>query len=343
MSKQQRVFFFDVRNTLGAVDRKGHLVQFRPSTGELLKSMQGLEGARLAVITNVPPGVDAIAMLKGAGLDGFFEKVISTQDPEILAAKAEKPQRTMYEFAAKAMGASPADCTYVSENILEVLGAINAGMSGVVKKFPPGGDYMRQNLARGTVTPVASGRLSEAVLEGQHIVGARVVVCAMKIVERLRAGDDPLAPNSALLSGMTRLVWLVNNFIDPYHHRMEEEALLPFAHMRGYPPAKTAWMLEEHDQGRAYFKAMTIALKRVQSGNRNAILEFTNVVDAFAQLYRVHGAREDDEMFKEIGDLLTDEDDAVVCGMIERLGPPDITLHYDMIQGMERDLGVEPK
>lgn len=42
--------------------------------------------------------------------------------------------------------------------------------------------------------------------------------------------------------------------------------------------------------------------------------------------------------FKEIGDLLTDEDDAVMCGMIERLGPPDITLHYNMIQGMENDL-----
>jgi hypothetical protein len=47
------------------------------------------------------------------------------------------------------------------------------------------------------------------------------------------------------------------------------------------------------------------------------------------------------------GDLLKTmkglEDDAVVCGMMERLGPPDITLHYDMIQGMEKDLGVMPQ
>jgi hemerythrin-like domain-containing protein len=342
MSKSH-VFFFDVRNTLGVVDRKGHLVQFRPSTGDLLKTMKGLEGARLAVITNTPPGVDAIDMLKGAGLDGVFEKVISTQDPEVLAAHTEKPKRGMYELAAKAMGVKPEDCTYVSENLQEVLGAINAGMSGVVKKFPPGGDYMRANLERGTVAPTSSGRLSEAVLEGQHIVGKRIVACGMKIVEKLRAGENPLTPNSLLMSAMTRMVWLVNHFIDPYHHRQEEEALLPFAHMRGYPTSKTAWMLEEHEQGRAYFKAMTIALNRIQSGNRNAIPEFANVVDAFTQLYRLHGAREDDEMFKEIGDLLTDEDDAVVSGMMERLGPPDITLHYDMIQGMERDLGVVPQ
>lgn len=336
-----RVFFFDVRNTLGVVDRKGHLVPFRPSATELLQAMKGLEGARLAVITNVPPGVDAAAMLEEADLGGYFEKVISTQDPEILKAKTAKPQRTMYELAAKAMNADLADCTYVSENLLEVLGAINAGMAGIVKKFPPGGDYIRHGLGRGPVSSTASGRLSEAVFEGQHIVGKRIVVCAMKIVEKLRAGDDPLAPNNTLLSGMNRLVWLVNYFIDPYHHRMEEEALLPFAHMRGYPPSKTAWVLEEHDQGRAYFKAMTLALNRIQSGNRDALAEFANIVDAFTQLYRSHGAREDDELFKEIGDLLTDEDDAIVCGLIERLGPPDITLHYEIIQGMEQDLGVK--
>jgi hemerythrin-like domain-containing protein/beta-phosphoglucomutase-like phosphatase (HAD superfamily) len=318
-------------------------VTFRPSALELLKTLKGLEGVRLAVITNVPKGVDAGEMLKGAGLDGYFEKVISTQDPEILTAKAEKPQRAMYELAARAMGVDVGDCTYVSENFIEVLGAIGAGMNGVVKKFPPGGDYMRAKLSRGSVSNTSSGRLAEAVLEGQHMVGKRIVVASMVIVNKLRAGEEPLAPKSPLLSAMTRLVWLVNHFVDPYHHRMEEEVLVSFAHMRGYPPSKTAWILEEHEQGRAYFKAMTIALNRIQGGNKKAIPEFANVVDAFIQLYKAHGAREDDETFKEIGELLTDDDDAVMCGMIERLGPPDITLHYDMIQGMEADLEVQPQ
>jgi hypothetical protein len=65
--RMSHVFLFDVRNTLGVVGRKGHLVQFRPSTGDLLKTMKSLEGARLA--TNTPPGVEAIDMLKGAGLE----------------------------------------------------------------------------------------------------------------------------------------------------------------------------------------------------------------------------------------------------------------------------------
>jgi hemerythrin-like domain-containing protein len=335
---QSRVFFFDIRNTLGVVDRKGHLIRFRPSVDELLKSIKALDGVRLAVITNVPPGVDASLMLRDAGLDGYFERIISTQDPEILAVRAQKPQRAIYELAAKAMNAKPEDCTYVSENLLEVLGAINAGMTGVVKKFPPGGDYMRSSLARGNVSPVSSGRLVEALFEGQHMVGNRIVNAASTIVQRLRANEDPVEIFKALLTAMHRLVWIVNRFIDPYHHRMEEEVLVSFAHMRGYPSSKTAWMLEEHEQGRAYFKAMTIALNRIQAGNKNALLEFANVTDAFVKLYKAHGSREDDDLFKEIGDLLTDEDDAIMCGMIERLAPPDITLHYDMIQAMESDL-----
>lgn len=340
--KNGHVFFFDVRNTLGVVDRRGHLVSFRPSTEELLRAIKDLKGARLAVITNTPIDVDATAMLRAANLDTYFERIISTRDPEVVAAQTSKPHREMYEIAAELMGVTPADCTYISENLLEVLGAINSGMSGVVKKFPPGGDYARLIAERGEVTQTSSGRLAEAMLEGQHMVGKRIVICAMRIVERLRAGDDPMKVNSVLLSAMSRLVWLVNYFVDPYHHRMEEEALLPFAHMRGYPPSKTAWVLEEHEQGRAYFKAMTIALNRIQSGNVNAVPEFANVTDAFTQLYRAHGAKEDDEMFKEIGDLLTAEDDAIICGMIERLGPPDITLHYEMINGMEQDLGIQP-
>src|SRR5687768_12967735 len=127
-NNRDQVIFFDIRNTLGVVDRPGHLVAFRPSAVELLKTLKGLDGIRLAVITNAPGGVSAREMLKNAGLDGFFEKIISTQDPEILAAKTEKPQRAMYELAARAMGADVGDCTYVSENLIEVLGAIGAGM-----------------------------------------------------------------------------------------------------------------------------------------------------------------------------------------------------------------------
>ena len=82
------VFFFDVRNTLGVVTGPGRLARFRPSTDELLRDLKAVEGARLAVITNVPAGVDAKKMLADAGLADLFEQIVSTQDPDVLAARA---------------------------------------------------------------------------------------------------------------------------------------------------------------------------------------------------------------------------------------------------------------
>jgi hemerythrin-like domain-containing protein len=331
------VFLFDVRNTLGVVVGPGRLAPFRPSTDDLLASLQGLEGARLAVLTNTPPGVDAQKMIADAGLAGRFEMVISTQHPEILAARTAKPQRSMYEIAARLLGVAPSDCTYVSENLLEVLGAINAGMAGVLKRFPPGGDYIRQPLKRAETGPTKSGRLSEAVLEGQHAVGGRIVAAARRIAEAARAVPAGSAPPPPL----ARLVWLMNHFVDPYHHRMEEDALFPFALLRGMPPERLDWVLDDHRQGRAYFAALTIALHRCQRGSAVALVEFAAVCEAFVELYDAHGKREDDEVFKEIGDLLTDADDAIVCGLIERMAPPDITLHFEVIDALESDLRPE--
>ena len=119
METKQHVFFFDIRNTLGVVDRQGHLVPFRPSAEALLKIVRDKMGARLGVITNVPHGVDAKQMLKDAGLLDYFEPkgIVSSQDPEVVAAKGEKPGRTIYELAARRMEVSIGDCTYVSENL----------------------------------------------------------------------------------------------------------------------------------------------------------------------------------------------------------------------------------
>ncbi len=342
MQPRQHVFFFDIRNTLGVVDRQGHLVPFRPSAESLLKVVRDKMGARLGVITNVPPGVDASQMLKDAGLLEYFEPngIVSSQDPDVTAAKGEKPNKTIYELAAKRMKVNVEDCTYVSENLPELLGAVNAGMTAGFKKFPPGGDYMRDVLQKGIVSEKSSGRLSEAILEGEHMVGKRIVACSMKISERLRAGESPYDGNPPLLQPMSRLVWLVKHFVDPYHHKMEEEALIPFGLMHGLKHDQVAWVELEHEQGRAYFKAMEIALTRIQTRNLKAIPEFVGVIDAFVQLYKEHGAKEDDQLFKQLGDLLTDADDALIVGLMERMGPPDITLHYDMIQAMEKELEI---
>src|SRR4029450_2134461 len=48
-----KVVFFDARDTLGEVDRPGHLVPYRPSTEQLLSQCSRM-GVKLGVITNLP-------------------------------------------------------------------------------------------------------------------------------------------------------------------------------------------------------------------------------------------------------------------------------------------------
>jgi hemerythrin-like domain-containing protein/FMN phosphatase YigB (HAD superfamily) len=319
-SKHARVVFFDIRNTLGVVDRKGHLVKFQPSTDYLLRMVKDVIGATIGVITNVPPGVDAKKMLEDAGILPFIDPkgIISTQDADVIAAAAQKPQAKIYEVAAARMGVPISDCLYVGENLVEQIGAWAAGMAMGHKAFPPGGDFMRERIPLGAVTDQASGRLAELLLEEEHYVGKRIVMAAVKLKEQLSAGEKL----ESLVSPMTRLVWLTKSFIDPFHHRKEEEVLIPFGLMHGLRPDEVAWVAQEHEQGRAYFRAMDAVVIRVQSGNLKAAGELVPLLGAFADLYREHGKREDDELFKRIGDLLTDADDTLVVGLMQRIGPP---------------------
>src|SRR4030095_7267529 len=53
-----KAVFFDARDTLGEVDRPGHLVPFRPSTESLLEAIKA-RGLKMGVITNLPADITA--------------------------------------------------------------------------------------------------------------------------------------------------------------------------------------------------------------------------------------------------------------------------------------------
>jgi len=334
----KRVIFFDMRNTLGIVDRPGHLVKFKPTTDYLLRMVRDKIGVPIGVITNVPAGVDARKMLADAGLLEYLhpDGLISTQDADVLAVGGEKPGAAIYQAAARRMGVPIEDCLYVGENLVEQLGAWAAGMSMGHKTYPPGGDFMREVGVRGEVTPQSSGRLGEYLLEEDHLVGKRIVGCAIKIKALLERGEAV----TGLLAPIGRLVWLTKHFIDPFHHRKEEEVFLPFALMRGIKPERLSWVHVEHEQGRVYFRAIELAAQRVQGGDANAVPELAALCGAFANLYKEHGRKEDDSLFKEIGDALTDGDDPLLVGLLQAIGPADLTLYVEMIAAMEKELGL---
>src|SRR5437773_1289943 len=126
-----KVVFFDARDTLGEVDRPGHLVPYKPSTERMLQDVTQM-GVELAVITNLPE-----ELTDDQGKDMVVNAVLSA-DPSTgapvtigkyikrrnvitnKAAKANKPSRAIYEYAAKQLGARLEECMFIGENMGEV-------------------------------------------------------------------------------------------------------------------------------------------------------------------------------------------------------------------------------
>lgn len=331
--------FFDIRDTLGIVDRKGHLLPYRPSSAQLLETISKI-GLRVGLITNLPPDVstaDGHKMVVDAGLSTFLDPDGFVTNHE---AGVEKPHPAIYIFAAGKMGLTPDQCMFIGENLPEVLGAQAAGMRAVLKPFPPGREFLHKPSGPGQITETSSGRLAELLLEEDHLIAKRIVIAAMKLKEKLDGMADPVAEVRTFLRPMGLLVWLTTHFVDPFHHRKEEEVMFPFALMKGLHPSELATTLQDHEQGRSYFRGMDAAYKRICLGESTAMPEFSALLGAFANLYRAHGKYEDDILFKKIGELLTNEDDAIMVDFMVRIGPADITLYLNLIASLEKELGL---
>ncbi len=138
MQKPIRAIFFDIGNTLGAVDLATKtLTPLAPVVG-LLKSFCQVLNVPIGVISNTPddwtPG-DIRGMLDRAGLLPFLDAsgIVTS-----VSARASKPVPEIYQFAALRFGLATAECLFIDDEIANVTGACAAGMSAIHKPSPEG-------------------------------------------------------------------------------------------------------------------------------------------------------------------------------------------------------------
>ena len=126
------VVFFDIGGTLG--ERNAATGEFTPfaSSSTLLKTMRDTLGLRVGIITSLGTltNPDGLALLKKAKLAQFLDPkgFVSEHD-----AGVAKPDPKIYVFAAKKVGVPVNRCLFVGENLIEVIGALSAGMKAVQK------------------------------------------------------------------------------------------------------------------------------------------------------------------------------------------------------------------
>ncbi len=130
--------FCDIGGTLGERDpHSGNLVPF-PSSAPLLTAIRDVIGVPIGIITTLGTlsNDQGLALLAQAGLAGFLHPHGFVSEHN--AQGAAKPSRLIYETAARQVGVPIDRCLYLGENLVEVLGAMAAGMQALLKPCPPG-------------------------------------------------------------------------------------------------------------------------------------------------------------------------------------------------------------
>ena len=134
------IIFFDIGGTLGERNQTtGQLVPFASTVG-LLSAICDNMKIRIGIITTLGglSNIQGREILTQAGLMEFVDPAGFVSEHDV--SGQAKPNRAIYEFAAEAVGVSIDRCLYVGENLIEVIGAIAAGMQAILKPCPPGRD-----------------------------------------------------------------------------------------------------------------------------------------------------------------------------------------------------------
>jgi FMN phosphatase YigB (HAD superfamily) len=139
-NKPVEFLFFDIGGTLGERDPvTGKLVPF-PSSTKLMGAVRDAMGLRIGIITTlgVLSNAQGLTLLQQAGLGEFLDPAGFISEHDV--AEAAKPDPRIYQFAAQKVDVPIENCLYVGENLIEVIGALAAGMKALLKPCPPGRD-----------------------------------------------------------------------------------------------------------------------------------------------------------------------------------------------------------
>jgi hemerythrin-like domain-containing protein len=183
----------------------------------------------------------------------------------------------------------------------------------------------------------------EVLFEQEHVLTERILDCGRAIVNRLRAMKEGESIPSEVYTAMAILVYLNDNFADQAH-LAAEEAAIPIAVARGMRARDAEWVYTDHDQGRAYAKAIDVAWRRINAEDEtdlpHAIDDFIRCTEGLVNMFEYHAEREDHRFFPEMARYLSEADDDLIMHVISQIGPSDVTPYITLVADMEEALGI---
>ena len=128
----------------------------------------------------------------------------------------------------------------------------------------------------------------------------------------------------------------IRNYADRYHHAKEEDVLFAALVTNGMPRehSPVAAMLLEHDQGRAYVRAMEEATRQVLTGNSGARQAIADNALAYVALLWEHITKEDTILYPLAERLLPESMRPGIISAYETAEekvPADFAGHYQRL------------
>jgi hemerythrin-like domain-containing protein len=139
------------------------------------------------------------------------------------------------------------------------------------------------------------------MLREEHRVIERVLAVLQKLTTR---------PVENSLDSWRKALNFFSHFADQCHHFKEEQVLFPAMEERGIPRegGPIGMMLMEHEEGRAYVRAMLSAIPLVEAKNEAAKEILVDKAKAYLRLLKDHIQKEDEILFKIADDVISPDE-----------------------------------
>lgn len=140
------------------------------------------------------------------------------------------------------------------------------------------------------------------ILRDQH----QNILKVADVLEEILAHEPH--PGQLDFDALDDCVSFIRLYADALHHGKEEALLFPELEERGMPhdSGPIGVMLQEHQQGRAYARAMADALPSARQGEEEALRILGHAAHGYADLIRAHIMKEDNVLF-DMADQMIDE------------------------------------
>jgi hemerythrin-like domain-containing protein len=167
----------------------------------------------------------------------------------------------------------------------------------------------------------------------------RVIERVLTVVEKLTQ-----TPVENAIENWKKALDFFRYFADQCHHFKEEQVLFPAMEERGIPRegGPIGMMLMEHEEGRAYVRAMLSAVPLVEAKNEVAKEILVDKAKAYLQLLKEHIQKEDEILFKIADDVISPAEQRQLLRSFEEHEAKEIGTgvhekYLKLVEELERD------